>query len=328
MLSAGTSSLGGRVQARVAGDPAVRSVRLLDDDEPYGPQFDGASVWVHLAFDDNTEIDPTCTARTNVEGMRRRLEAAAAAGVRQIVVLSSATVYGAWPNNPVPLTEEAPLRPNPEFSYAVQHATIERIVADWADDHPDATVAVVRPAVGLAEGHDSWIARSLAAAAGIRAGEDDPPVQFVHLDDLAAAIDCVRRSGESGVFNVAPDGWIPGDAVRALAGDKPRLELPARLAAQLAEWSWELRLGPIPPGLVPYTQSPWVVANDRLRAIGWVPKFTNEEAFVEGTEGTWWSMMSPKRKQELALGVSGVTLLMGAAGVGWLVRRAKRAARV
>ena len=82
-----------------------------------------------------------------------------------------------------------------------------------------------------------------------------------------------------------------------------------------------------PGALVPYTLSPWVVANDRIRAIGWTPQFTNEEAFVEGTEGTWWSMMSPKRKQELALGVSGIALLASAAGVGFLVRRAKRVAR-
>ena len=66
-------------------------------------------------------------------------------------MVSSATVYGAWANNPVPLTEDAPLRPNPEFAYAVHKAQVERLVTDWADDHSDAAVAILRPALALAE---------------------------------------------------------------------------------------------------------------------------------------------------------------------------------
>ena len=48
-------------------------------------------------------------------------------------------------------------------------------------------------------------------AAGMRAGDNDPPMQFLHLDDLASAVEHVRRGRLSGAFNVAPDGWIPGD---------------------------------------------------------------------------------------------------------------------
>jgi len=59
---------------------------------------------------------------------RRLLNAASAAGVRHLVVLSTATVYGAWPNNPVPITEDAPLRPVPDFAYAVGHAEVEQLV--------------------------------------------------------------------------------------------------------------------------------------------------------------------------------------------------------
>ena len=56
--------------------------------------------------------------------------------MRHVVALSSATVYGAWPNNPMPLTEDAPLRPNPDVAYAVQKSYVEHLVADWVDaDH-------------------------------------------------------------------------------------------------------------------------------------------------------------------------------------------------
>ena len=38
--------------------------------------------------------------------------------VRHLVLVSSAMVYGAYVNNPVPLTEDAALRPEVEFAYA------------------------------------------------------------------------------------------------------------------------------------------------------------------------------------------------------------------
>jgi predicted metalloprotease with PDZ domain len=50
------------------------------------------------------------------------------------------------------------------------------------------------------------------------------------------------------------------------------------------------------------------VANDRLKAEGWRPTVTNEQAYVEGTEGKWWTMVTPKRRQELSLGGLGVLL--------------------
>ncbi len=68
-----------------------------------------------------------------------------------------------------------------------------------------------------------------------------------------------------------------------------------------------------------------MVANDRLRADGWVPLHANDEAFVDGTPATALATLSPRRRQEIALGVTGGALVATAAGVGWaLVRRARR----
>jgi len=342
VVTGAAGRLGRRLLPLVAADPEVSRIVAIDpaplsrrvarldayqtdlNGAPLGPLLEGVDTLVHLAFSSNTEVDEPGARHANIDGTERLLEAASTAGVGHVVVVSSATVYGAWPNNPVPLTEEASLRPNGGFVYAVQKAQIERLVADWRDDSSDRSTAVLRPAMALAEEDSSFIARSLAAAAGIRAADLDPPVQFVHLDDIASAVDLARRNRLDGAYNVAPDGWISGELARALAGAAPRLRLPARLAARLAEWSWELRLGPIPPGLLPYTEHPWVIANDKLRAEGWVPRHSNEEAYVAGTEGSRWSMLTPKRKQELALGASGAALLLSGAGVAFLARRARR----
>ena len=77
---------------------------------------------------------------------------------------------------------------------------------------------------------------------------------------------------------------------------------------------------PIPPGLRSYTRAPWTVANDKLRAEGWRPTVTNEQAFVEGTEAKWWTMVTPKRRQEIALAAL-VVLIAAASVIGWVVTR-------
>ena len=64
-----------------------------------------------------------------------------------------------------------------------------------------------------------------------------------------------------------------------------------------------------------------MVANDRLKAQGWSPTVTNEQAYVEGTEGKWWTMITPKRRQEIALGGMVLGAIVAIAAVVAGVRR-------
>ncbi|MEY2553587.1 MAG: hypothetical protein QOC57_1447, partial [Ilumatobacteraceae bacterium] len=170
----------------------------------------------------------------------------------------------------------------------------------------------------------SGLAAALASGMGQRYGEDDPPAQFLHIDDLASAVLVAVERRLDGVYNVAPDGWVAGERVRALAGAVPRLKLPERMTEVISNLRWRFERGPIPPGLRSYTRWPWLVANDRLKAEGWAPTVTNEQAYVEGTEAKWWTIVSPKRRQEIALGGLGAVLVAVAVVVWRAVRRAQR----
>lgn len=241
-----------------------------------------------------------------------------------VVLVSSAMVYGAWANNPIPLTEDAVLRPDVEFGYACELAAAEELVDKWRLQRPGRTATILRPAVAMAADGSSGLARALAAGMGQRRGEDDPPAQFLHLDDLTEAVLVAVQGRLDGVFNVAPDGWISGERVRALAGAVPRIKFPDRVNEVIANLRWRFQRGPIPPGLRSYTRWPWLVANDRLKSHGWTPAVTNEQAYVEGTEAKWWTLVSPKRRQEISLGGLVVVLLLTAAVVAAVVRRARR----
>ena len=184
-----------------------------------------------------------------------------------LVMVSSAMVYGAFSNNPVPITEESVLRPDPEFVFARQLASAEELVEEWRRGADGRSVTVLRPALAMAEDGTSSLVRALAAGLGHRFGEDDPVAQFVHLDDVASAVALSVERRLDGVYNVAPDGWIPGERVRALTGDRLRFPLPERLREVVGALRWRFQRGPIPPGLEPvHTRA--VGGRQRQAAIG------------------------------------------------------------
>ncbi len=245
------------------------------------PLLEGIDTVVHLAGVVDPIPDEALMARVNVEGTRRVLGAAAAVGTRRVVRISSATVYGAWPNNPLPLTEDAALRPNPHFTPAVQSAEVERLIAEWRDDHPGVTVTTLRSAPVVGPGAERLPARIILGRPPLRVRGASLRVQVVHVDDLAAALALAATSDLPGVYNVAADGWLEPDALRALL---PRTSVPAvpeEALERALRLTWALGVGDIPPGVVPYLVHPWVVANDKLKAAGWAPTRTNEEAIQE-----------------------------------------------
>jgi nucleoside-diphosphate-sugar epimerase len=146
----------------------------------------------------------------------------------------------------------------------------------------------------------------------------------VHVDDVASAVALAASEGLDGPFNVAPDRWIPGDLVPDLvAGGRP-LPLPVSLAGTVAGWLWTLRLSDLPPGALALLRHPWVVANDRLRGAGWQPRYSNEEALVAGRPGSPWREMSPRRRQEVALGAAGLGVAAAVAGATTALARRRR----
>jgi UDP-glucose 4-epimerase len=330
--------LGQAVLRRLAGSPVVGRLVGLDVREPgfrprelqfhlvdvagsdLRPLFEGADVLVHLAGVHDAIPDEELMARVNVGGTRRVLEAAASAGVSKVVLVSSAAVYGAWPNNPVPLTEDAPLRPNPGFPLGVHKAELERLLAEWSLARPAVTTTVLRPAFVLGARADHAIARLIRARIPLGVGGSTAPVQFVHEDDATEAIALAVERDLPGVYNVAADGWLSRDALRALLGRKVQPSIGPELMERALRRLFRAGLVDVPPSEMPYLLHPWVVAVDRLRAEGWTPHYTNEEtvlACLGGRQpGSTW-----KAAAAATAGAGAATAGLVVAG---LVRRRRR----
>ncbi len=282
------------------------------------PLLEGAKSVIHLA-EDHRRLR---RRRHDTSIMQRLLEAAVEVGVGHLVVLSSALVYGAHADNPVPLTETHPIRPIESLMQARLKAELEDLAGRWAHES-NAKLAVLRPTTAFSEDGPSWVGAALRAAISVRAEQVDPPMQFVHHDDLAGAAVLAATARLSGVYNVSADGWLGADAFRALRGEI-EVRLPERLGEVRHHLARRVVDGALLDGLEPYVRHPWVVANDRLRSEGWEPAYSNEESYMAGTAAPLLASLGPRERQELVLGALGTMGAVTAGGALWLRNRVNR----
>ena len=314
IIVTGAGPLAERSVALLAQQPATTVVAVTDPDD-LDRRVDVAAADTVVDLDGDVDV-------------ARRVLTAFDSTVSTVVLVSSAIVYGAWPDNPVPLTEDAPLRPNPGVPAAAGHAEAERVVGAWAAEHPGVSVTILRPATIVGPGVDSWLAEALGGRSLVRPNRADPVGQFVHVDDVAAAVALAARERLDGVYNVAPNGSVPGEVVRKLSAWRPSVALPGWLARVAVRWGWALGLSRVPPPVMALVEHPWVIASDRLQAAGWAPQFTSEEAIVAGRPPSRWREMSPGRRQSAALAGAGLAaaavVAAGAAAVGRARARHRR----
>jgi nucleoside-diphosphate-sugar epimerase len=311
----------------------VRLIDLAAAPRPGDPELkavlDGASALIHTAWKTTdvmrNSVDEA-TAAVNLNALRRVLAAATDTRPDTVVHLSSATVYGAWPDNKIPLTEDARLRPNPEFAFAVSKAEAERVLAEWAEDSPDVRVAVLRPAVTVAP-EERPLYQALGATRSPSSGDGGRPVQYLHIDDLAQAVILTWDQALAGVYNVAPDGGISEEHARALVGGVAKVTLPARVAERVSAWGWNLLRKGVPAEARAYAAYPWVVAPDRLKAAGWGPQYTSEEALVATDTRLHWDDLPPGRRQNYNLVIGLIAVVGILAGIGAAVTALRRRSR-
>jgi UDP-glucose 4-epimerase len=240
------------------------------------PLLEDVDVLVHLAGVHDPTPDLDLMARVNVAGTRRLLDAAAK--LTKVVVAGSATVYGAWPNNPVPLTEDAPIRPNPGFALGIHKAEIERLVGEWARAHPGVVTTILRQATVIGPSADHAFARMVRARLSIGIRGAVAPVQFLHEDDAVSALMLSLERDLDGAYNVAADGWLDRPSFRRLLGRRVAPSVGLNTAERALGRLWGAGLVDVPAASVPYLVDPWVVSVDKLRAEGWQPRYSNEEA--------------------------------------------------
>jgi UDP-glucose 4-epimerase len=236
-------------------------------------------VLIHLAFVLNPIHDANRMYEIDVGGTQNVLEAAESAGVQQVLVTSSATAYGAFADNPVPMAEDHPVRGVPDFEYARDKAECDRLCQLWALRNPERVMTIVRPCIVLGPNVDNYIVRLWTDQPfQLDFGGNDTPMQFVHEDDLVDGLMLLIEGRHRGAFNIAGDGTMTigecGDAIGA-----KRRRVPLKVAWKLGSLLWKLHQSETPPGNIHFALHPWVVSTERLKSVGWHPKHTTRHTF-------------------------------------------------
>ncbi len=100
---------------------------------------------MHTDMSTSVDQDPRERRARNVRGAQTVLTAAAAERIGRVVLVTSAMVYGARPDNPVPLPEDAPLLADADGSVAGDLLEVEELARRSRRVNPGTPVTVVRP---------------------------------------------------------------------------------------------------------------------------------------------------------------------------------------
>ncbi len=275
-----SSDLIGRVVAidGTRGDVKGVTWRIVDVRDPaLAGRLAGVDVIVHTDIDMSPDTDARSRRAFNVRGAQTVLTAAAAGGVSRVVLVTSAMVYGASPDNSVPLPEDAPLSPDSDDSVVGDLLEIEHLAERSPRAHPGLQITVARPAALVGDGVDTLITRHFEAPRLLAVKGCAARWQFCHVDDLVAALELAAAGRLTGVFAVGSDGWLEQDELEEIAGLR-RIELPPGLTFATAQRLHRAGITPAPVSDLRYVVYPWVVECKALREAGWVPQYDNAEA--------------------------------------------------
>ena len=292
-VTGAASGLGHTLTARLAASPRIGRLIAIDGhrgdatgvtwrvvdirDPALAGRLAGVDVVVHTDLDLAPDSDQRARRAFNVRGAQTVLTAAAAGRVGRVVLVTSAMVYGARPDNPVPLAEDATLGADPDGSVVGDLLEVEHLAQRSPQANPGMAITVVRPAALVGEGVDTLITRHFEAPRLLAVKGCAPRWQFCHVDDLVSALELAATGEVTGKFAVGCEGWLEQEQVEELSGLR-RIELPAGLTFGTAQ---RLHRAGITPALVTdlhFVVYPWVVDCAALRQAGWKPAFDNETA--------------------------------------------------
>jgi UDP-glucose 4-epimerase len=233
--------------------------------------------------------DPRVSAETrhawNVEGFSRVLEYVARLRIPKLVLLSSAAVYGARPDNAQFLADDAPLLASGRVSDIRDLVELDMLAQTFFWRAPDTETVILRPSFIVGEVKNE-IYSYFRLPVTPRLLGFDPMMQFVHEQDVVQALRLALRPGVRGIFNVGGPGVLPLSEVIARIGH-PVVAVPHFLARGLLDRLWRFGLTDFPGREIDYLRYVCMVDDRRARQeLGYVPQKSLEETIDAIREAT------------------------------------------
>ena len=241
---------------------------------------------IHLAFIANPTRDPGFEFDIDVNGTRNVLDICGKLKVGKLVVASSDCAYGFFEGTPDYLDETAPIRETPGFPYAENKVKIERMISEFADEHPDCSVVILRPCMVMGPNANNTTSKSMRNPVIIGVKGYDPIMQFVHEDDAAEAFYQAAVQDARGIFNLAADGGMRYSVLARELG-RPMVSLPAWLIYPLVETLYRIKLVHFGKAQVDYIRYPLSMNVDKIKKeLKFEPRYSSRQTiglFLKGS---------------------------------------------
>jgi UDP-glucose 4-epimerase len=227
---------------------------------------------------DSAVVPPRAAHENNVIGTMNILAACSGEGstVRKFVFKSTAHYYGSEQDDPAFFTE-AMGRPHPPRTRIERDIVeAEATVADFAEKNPDVSVTILRYANVLGPDVRTSHTKLLSLPVVPMILGFDPRYQFVHEDDVVAALEHSVGSDLRGIFNVAGDGVLAFTEVVGLLGKTYAPVLPPWGTGLAAAALRRTGLN-IPDEMLQQLRFGRGIDNRKLKATGFNYRYTTRE---------------------------------------------------
>jgi 1-acyl-sn-glycerol-3-phosphate acyltransferase/nucleoside-diphosphate-sugar epimerase len=273
-------SLIGRLSESAAVETCVRATRRKKA-RGVGPDY--ARVLAESSVD-TVVYSPPLNGRRDVPDLadaQAFFRECARAGVRHLVLLSSAAVYGASPQNPGLIPESRPTQRTRKETAAGRWLQLEALAAEMlGGDVQRAGITILRPAPVLVPGGEDYFSSLLGGRFAVTLPGHDPSVQLLDPEDLSGAVCRAVETGGEGVYNVAPGGVIPLRKALRIAGVK-RVPVPRTLQRLLRAPLARVGVARHAEQLE-FIRYSWTVSNTKAeRELGFSPRRSSAEALRE-----------------------------------------------
>jgi UDP-glucose 4-epimerase len=212
----------------------------------------------------------------NVVGSQKIMTLALAHRARRLVVLSTFHIYGAHPSNHIPIHEDEPLRAGLDFPELADAIQLDNMASTWVYRHPEVSTVVLRPTNVVGPTIKNTMSSFLRQRRVPHVMGFDPMTQFLHEEDLAAAILAASGREVRGIYNVAGPTSVPWRRAIELAS-ATTFPVPGSLARAY------LRLMSTFPGyLLEFFKYPCVISDSAFRRdFDWSPRVSITDTLRE-----------------------------------------------
>ncbi len=235
------------------------------------------SCVVHMGFIEDLRASERERHDVNVTGTKQLLDHCIQNGVESMVVLSSGYVYGAIPENPYRIDEDSPLSASRSYPEIRDRVEVDTLVSAFLWRYPQIRTCVLRPVNVVGYYAHSMISRYLRERRVPTVMGFDPMMQFIHEEDLSAAIELAVDHRLQGVFNVTGPGEVPlRTAIREAGGSA--WPVPEPILRALFQRLFRVGWSAYPPGAIDFLKYPITLSGERFtQATGFQPLFGLKE---------------------------------------------------